>query len=106
MNQSLRAITALLLLSALAAAWADEAKPQKSDKPVEVTSVDHAQSLACPPTSVYVVYRFQLQEEDQFTTIMKTLARNPRIRHLRLRLPNSSHVKEEALDVQVKFSFL
>lgn len=74
-------------------------------QPVEVTALDEAKSLTLDIASVFVHYRFELQP-DQFTTIMKTLAGNPRIRHLRLHLPNSAHVKDETLDVLREFQSL
>ncbi len=106
MKRELPAITALVVLSSFAAAQADEGKPQKTTKPVDVTSLERAKSLASDTTSVFVHYRFELQDADQFTGIMKTLAQNPRIRHLTLRLPNSSHVKDETLDVLRDFQSL
>ena len=102
MNRALPAITALVIFSPLPAGWADDAKPQKAVKPVEVKDVLQVQSLAPGTTSVSVNYR----RTDQFTAIMKTLARNPHIRHLALRLPNSRHVKEQTLDVLRDFQLL
>ena len=37
---------------------------------------------------------------------MTALERNPRLRHLTLRIPNSSHAKDEALDVLREFQSL
>ena len=106
MNRALPGITALVVLSSLAVSWAAEAKPEKTVKPVAVTSLDQAESLAPGTTSVSVDYTYRMHQADQFAGIMKALARNPRIRHLRLRIPNSSHAKDQTLDVLREFQSL
>ncbi|MCH8044487.1 MAG: hypothetical protein IID44_12280 [Planctomycetes bacterium] len=106
MKKTLAAITALIVLSSLPAACAAEGKSRKTVKPVAVTSLEQAKALAPGTTSVYVEYTYQLHKADRFTGIMKTLARNPGIRHLRLRIPNSLHAKSEALEVLREFQSL
>ncbi len=106
MNRALPGITALVVLSSLPASWAAEAKPEKTVKPVAVTSLEQAKSLAPSTTSVSVDYTYQMHKADLFACIMKTLARNPRVRHLRLRIPNSSHAKDQTLDVLREFQSL
>ncbi|MDA1051037.1 MAG: hypothetical protein O3C40_11240, partial [Planctomycetota bacterium] len=51
-------------------------------------------------------YTYQMYKADLFRGIMTTLAQNLRLRHLTLRLPNSSHSKDDALDVLRKFETL
>lgn len=100
-------ITALLVLSSLAAAWADEAKPETTVKQVQVTSPDEAKSLAPGTTSVSV--RWAQQSKDKFTCIMKALARNRQIRHLSLFVGDTIHTYnagDEALDVLREFQSL
>ena len=106
MKRSLAAITAFVVLSSLPASWAAEGKPQKTVKPVAVTSVEQAKSLAPGTTSVSVHYTYRMHKADLFAGIMKTLARNPRIRHLSLRIPNSSHAKDKTLEVLREFQSL
>ena len=112
MKIALSSISAFVVFSTLAAAWADEVKPkktvksEKTVKPVAVKSLEQAKSLAPGTTSVSVHYTYQMHKADLFTGIMTTLAHNPRIRHLTLRLPNSSHVKDKTLDVLRKFQSL
>ncbi len=99
-------IAAALLMSSLVAARAEDLKPATDAKPVAVTTLDQAKSITPRATSVIVHYTWEMHKADQFTGIMTTLARNPRIRHLTLRIPNSSHVKDEALEVLREFQSL
>lgn len=91
---------ALLLIGLVGTA---EAEPEKT---VEVTSLDQAKSLAPGTTSVSVNYTYQMHKADQFAGIMKTLARHPRIRHLKLRISNSLRAKDQTLDVLREFRSL
>jgi hypothetical protein len=105
-KRPLPAIITLVALSSLGVAWTDEANPQKTVKPIQITSLDQAKSLAPSTTSVSVHYTYQMHKADLFTGIMTTLARNPQIRHLTLRIPNSSHAKDETLEVLRDFQSL
>ena len=105
MNKALSATTVLIVAALFAAASADEATPPKT---VEVASLDRAKSLAPGTTSVSIHYTSEMHSADEFTSIMSTLARNPGIRHLTLRIPNAKHVygKHEAFDVLREFQSL
>lgn len=99
-------IAAAIVLMSLVAARAEDLKSATDDKPFAVTTLVQAKSITPRATSVIVHYTWEMHKADQFTSIMTALARNPRIRHLTLRIPNSSHVKDEALDVLREFQSL
>lgn len=75
-------------------------------KPFLVSSVEEAKSLPEGTDSVEVNYVYGLRKGGRFVALMKVLAANPGIRHLRLELPNSSHVTNTDLEVLREFKTL
>ena len=71
---------------------------------VKIASLDDATSIATGTTSVFVDYDMAMSK--QFTQVMKALAATDQLGHLTLRIPNSSHVREENLEVLREFRSL
>jgi hypothetical protein len=98
--RSLLTATTLLLLSLYTSPAAEP------EKPVKVTTLKETNALSDDTKFVEVIYFHGLQKDGQFVAIMKSLASNPNISHLRLHLPNSSHIKNEHLEVLREFKHL
>lgn len=77
---------------------------------VTIKSPEHARSLPSGTTSVdvdcYKVSQASKERLARFRSVMAALADNPEIRHLKLRIPNSSEFKDDGLEVLREFKSL
>ena len=73
MNRRLAAIIALIVLWSPPARGSDDLWSQRTGEPVEVASLDQANSLPPDIASVSVHYTYQMHQADVFTGVM-TLA--------------------------------
>ena len=96
----------ILMLGPFAQAADNKGTSEKVDKPVEVKDLAQANALPRDTRSVAVEYIYGLRKGGQFKAMLKSLAVHPRIRHLSIKLRNSTHVEDDVLDVLAEFESL
>jgi len=110
MWQKQAAIALLFVQAASCTALAEESWRRDLPTPVTIKSPEHAKSLPSGTTSVdvdsYNLSKTIKERRAKSGHVMAALADNPEIRHLKLRIPNSTEFKNDGLHLLREFKSL
>ena len=95
-------VIGLLLFGSIGAAFAEK----EAKKLLVLNTLAEVEKLDAKVSEVEVTFHLPMGRKKQFVPLMKALARKEQVKHLKLNLPNSMHVKNEHLEVLREFKHL